>query len=83
MEQNKANEEKIKNLEQKIMEQNKANEEKINEIENQKLKKEIQLETKIYELKMKLEDKTNKLKKLSENNQIINSKRFKSDEEQK
>jgi hypothetical protein len=81
--QNKANEEKIKNLEQKIMEQNKANEEKINEIENQKLKKEIQLETKIYELKMKLEDKTNKLKKLSENNQIINSKRFKSDEEQK
>ena len=65
------------------MEQNKANEEKINEIENQKLKKEIQLETKIYELKMKLEDKTNKLKKLSENNQIINSKRFKSDEEQK
>ena len=83
MEQNKAKEEKIKNLEQKIMEQNKANEEKINEIENQKLKKEIQLETKIYELKMKLEDKTNKLKKLSENNKIINSKRFKSDEEQK
>ena len=66
-----------------LIEKNEHLNKKINEIENQKIKKEIQLETKIYELKMKLEDKTNKLKKLSENNQIINSKRFKSDEEQK
>ena len=66
-----------------LIEKNEHLNKKINEIENQKIKKEIQLKTKIYELEKQLEDKTNKLKKLSEKNQIINRKRFKSDEEQK